>query len=367
LARKTSIPQIVHVSPAWFDRSSNLGGGERYAVELAAALNRRVPTKLVTFGRERATTSVKGLPVEIYRPLFLVDGSSINPLSLSFWRELQGARIIHCHQYWTMATSLCQLYGKLRRTPVFATDLGFRGRNLARFLRGGRLSAGFLLISFFSARFYRCYAGKTRVIYGGVDTALFRPQPVPRERIVLFVGRLLQHKGIDDLIKAADATVPLRMVGRPYDAPDFSYLRMLAIGKSVTFVTDAADADLPREYARATVTVLPSVYRNAAGELQEQPELLGLTLLESMACGTPVICTNVGGMPEIVRDGSTGYVVPANAPGELGARIQGLLNDPALARAMGERGRELVLEHFTWDRVAERCLEAYRELAGFGA
>jgi glycosyltransferase involved in cell wall biosynthesis len=95
------------------------------------------------------------------------------------------------------------------------------------------------------------------------------------------------------------------------------------------------------------------------GARHDKPELLGLVLLESMACGTPVICTNVGGMPEIVKDGVTGFVVPPNDPKALAARIAYLFDNPEVARAMGRKGRERVVEAFSWSKVAQRCLDAY--------
>jgi glycosyltransferase involved in cell wall biosynthesis len=89
------------------------------------------------------------------------------------------------------------------------------------------------------------------------------------------------------------------------------------------------------------------------------PELLGLTLLESMACGTPVICTEVGSMPELVDDGVTGFVVPPNDPLALRDRIDYLRQNSDLAQQMGQAAREKVLNHFTWEAVAKHCLAIY--------
>jgi glycosyltransferase involved in cell wall biosynthesis len=176
---------------------------------------------------------------------------------------------------------------------------------------------------------------------------------------VLFVGRLLPHKGIDDLIRAVEAGWELVIMGRPYQPEYFALLQGLAADKNVRFVTDASDEDLVRAYQEAAVTVLPSVYRDTYGVHHEIPELLGLVLLESMACGTPAICTDVGGMPEFVEEGVTGFVVPPNSPGALRERIAFLVENPQEAARMGQRGRETVARRFTWRAVAERCLQAY--------
>jgi glycosyltransferase involved in cell wall biosynthesis len=89
------------------------------------------------------------------------------------------------------------------------------------------------------------------------------------------------------------------------------------------------------------------------------PELLGQTLLEGMACGTPVICTDVASMPEVVIDGVTGFVVPPNNPSALAEKLVWLTEHPSEARRLGEAARKHVLEKFTWPRVVKRCLEIY--------
>jgi glycosyltransferase involved in cell wall biosynthesis len=106
--------------------------------------------------------------------------------------------------------------------------------------------------------------------------------------------------------------------------------------------------------------VLPSVYRTDEGHATLVPELLGQTLLEGMACGTPAICTDVASMPEVVEDGVTGFVVPPNDPARLGERLAWMREHPAVAAAMGAAGRRRVLERFTWSSVVDRCLDAYR-------
>ena len=127
----------------------------------------------------------------------------------------------------------------------------------------------------------------------------------------------------------------------------------------MTFLHDCDDESLVGEYRRALCLVLPSVYRSADGTETNVPELLGQTLLEGMACGTPVICTRVASMPEIVEDGVTGFVVPPHDPVALGGRLQWLAEHPQEAAAMGAAGRRRVLERFQWAQVVRRCLEAY--------
>ena len=89
------------------------------------------------------------------------------------------------------------------------------------------------------------------------------------------------------------------------------------------------------------------------------PELLGQTLLEGMACGAPVVCTNVASMPEVVADGETGFVVPPNDPVALRARLEWLRDHPEDVVRLGVAGRRRVLQTFTWPSVVRHCLDAY--------
>jgi starch synthase len=122
------------------------------------------------------------------------------------------------------------------------------------------------------------------------------------------------------------------------------------------------DDELPRLYRQAAVFALPSVHRTCYGHEIAVSELLGLAVLEAMASGTPVVCSRVGGVPEIVEDGVTGFLVEPGDVGELRERLHELLGDRALAARMGAAARERALERFTWAACAERCLEVYGEL-----
>jgi glycosyltransferase involved in cell wall biosynthesis len=180
----------------------------------------------------------------------------------------------------------------------------------------------------------------------------------------VFVGRLMPHKGVDRLICGLPADVPLRVIGRPYDTAYRDCLHELAAGKPVTFEEDATDEDILSAYRSARVSVLPSQYRPLNAPPSPNPELLGLTLIEAMACGTPVVCTDVGGMPEVVESGVTGLVVEPSSSRALGAAVARLTRDDATWSSMASNARRIVEQRFTWNAVAERCLAAYDAPAG---
>jgi glycosyltransferase involved in cell wall biosynthesis len=204
---------------------------------------------------------------------------------------------------------------------------------------------------------------RAAVILGGVDVEKFSPgERAIRTGAALFVGRLLPHKGVDDLIRALPPEMALTIVGPEPDAATAAHLHALASGKSICFKHGLGDEELVQEYRRALCVVLPSVYRPGDGTETRVPELLGQVLLEGMACGTAAICTDVASLPEIVEDWVTGFVVPAHDSEALGQRLRWLHEHPERAREMGRAGRQRVLERFTWRQVVRRCLQTYRDV-----
>jgi glycosyltransferase involved in cell wall biosynthesis len=199
------------------------------------------------------------------------------------------------------------------------------------------------------------------VIKGGVDAAAFTPpaSPVARDR-VLYVGRLLPHKGVDRLITALPPELPLTVCGRPYDPGYFDLLRSLAEGKRVEFVTDADDARTLDLYRRAWANVLPSVYVDCYGHAHEAPELMGLTLLEALACGTPAVASRVAAMPEFINEGETGFVY--DDLDELAGLLRRLATEPGLADRMGREGRRVVEREFDCRVAGAKLVAVYESL-----
>jgi glycosyltransferase involved in cell wall biosynthesis len=244
---------------------------------------------------------------------------------------------------------------------VFVSDLGGGGWDVSAYVSTDRWYRGHLHISEYSRKVFG-QAGKSwaHVILGGVDTVKFSPdEAIKRDETVLFVGRLLPHKGVNDLVNAVPPDMPLELIGQGYDARFLEDLKAMARGKQVSFHHDCDDEALVAAYRKALCVVLPSVYKTMYGDVTNVPELLGQTLLEGMACGAPAICTDVASMPEIVEDGVTGFVVPAHEPEALGQKLCWLREHRHEAAEMGRAARRRVLEKFTWTGVVERCLEIY--------
>jgi glycosyltransferase involved in cell wall biosynthesis len=359
-----SRPRVAVVYPIPFGEEGAFGGGERYALELARALSRRVPARLVTFGRRAGRRREGTLEIRVYRPLLHVRGERFNPLSLRFLGALRGVDVVHCVCWNTLVSDLAVLAARALGKRVFVTDVGGGSSvTMVRWLSLGRLVDRYLLIAPQGGGQFERFRARWSILYAGIDVERYQPDHGRPRRGVLFVGRILPHKGINYLVEAIDPGVPLRIVGRPYHEEFLQLLRQLAIGKDVTFVTDASDDDVVREYQSCAVAVLPSVNTTVYGATTALPELLGFTAMEAMACGAAVLCTDVGALSEVVVDGVTGFLVPPNDAAALRARIRQLLADPQLAARLGAAARRRIVEQFTWDRVADRCLAAYASAA----
>ena len=207
----------------------------------------------------------------------------------------------------------------------------------------------------------------------GVDVERFYPMRKAEARhrlglsddefIVLQLGRLVPRKGIDNVIRAVgrlpnDIDVRLVVVGGASAEPDerltpeIGRLRAVAercgTAHRVQFVGSRHGPDLRTWYAAADVFVTTPWY-----------EPFGITPLEAMACGTPVIGSRVGGIQLTVLDGETGFLVPPDDPGALAGRLELVYRNPLMARSMGALGAQRVRTMFTWDRVTDDLLQVY--------
>jgi glycosyltransferase involved in cell wall biosynthesis len=337
------------------------GGAERYAYELARAMADSTQTRLVAFADAPGRRSAGRLDVHLLGPAWHVRGQRTNPFHPALLRHLAWADVVHCHQRAVVASSIAAAVGRVAGRRVFVSDLGGGGWDVSAYTDTDRWFRGHLHLSEYS-RSLVGHAGwdRAHVISGGVDVDRFSPSPaVAREPLVVFVGRLMPHKGVDFLVEALPPGLDLEVIGRPYDSAFFLRLKALAAGKQVRFRHDCDDAEVIRAYRRAQCVVLPSVYRTSFGGETRVPELLGQTLLEGMACGAAAICTAVASMPEVVADRETGLIVPPNDPAALRAALERIRDDRTETERMGRAGRRRVLELFTWPAVVRRCLAIY--------
>jgi glycosyltransferase involved in cell wall biosynthesis len=211
------------------------------------------------------------------------------------------------------------------------------------------------------------------VVYNGVDLSLFGPEGTgdaevlarhglerssPESPALLYAGRLVRWKGVEYLLKALPTLRPsntrLWIAGEgPYEQTLQTMARDLGIEDRVHFLGRLEQSDLAALYRSCALLVATSFVN----------ETFGMALCEAMACGTAVVASDFGGFREVVEEGVTGLLFRPQDPGDLALRVNRLLADPALAREMGEAGRERVLGTFSWDAVADRLEEVYKCVA----
>jgi D-inositol-3-phosphate glycosyltransferase len=228
---------------------------------------------------------------------------------------------------------------------------------------------------------YGACARKVEVVPGGVDLQRFKPGSRAAARrhlklpedaaVLLFVGRIQRLKGVEVLLRAAAELVEARPAGRPLrvlvvggqpdggplqkpERQEIERLRALAtrlgLQQAVTFVGAVEQGRLPLYYRAADVTVMPSSY-----------ESFGLVAAESMACGTPVVASQVGGLRSLIADGETGFLIRWLHPHLFAERLELLIRDPALAASLG-RAAAQATRGLSWAATADRLLALYEQL-----
>jgi glycosyltransferase involved in cell wall biosynthesis len=355
--------RVAYLTPQHFDENSYLGGGERYPINLArgvvAASGGEICVQIVAYGpAEQRAVLAPGVELHV----LAAERFSREEDALS-WELVQAvaeADIVHVHQVLTLAGEAGVLCARLLGKPVCATDHGGATSAAATTLGILDITDRVVCYSEFGASRLRT-AAPVLVVKGGVDGGWFSPPPAgtPRDRVV-FVGRLMPHKGIDQLIAALPDGLRLTVCGRPYRRDYVELLHGLAEGRPVEFVTDADDEVLRELYRHAYAVVLPSVYRDCYGQTYEAPELMGLSLLEGMACGAPAVCSRVAAMPEFVDDGRTGFVYDSLS--QLRELLGRLAADPELVAALGENARRSVERQYDISVVGQTMAGLYREL-----
>ncbi|MDX6395291.1 MAG: alpha-maltose-phosphate synthase [Streptosporangiaceae bacterium] len=213
---------------------------------------------------------------------------------------------------------------------------------------------------------------RVQVIRNGIDTIEYAADPgtdvlrrygvEPARPAVVFVGRITRQKGLPVLLRAAGALDPgaqlVICAGQP-DTPELAaevtalveHLQETRSG--VIWLSGMlAKREVIQLLSHATAFACPSLY-----------EPLGIVNLEAMACGTAVVASRVGGIPEVVDDGETGLLVPPDDPAALADGLNTLLRDPDRATWMGQRGRKRAIAEFGWAAIAAQTAALYAELA----
>ncbi len=383
------------------------GGAGVHVEYLARALARHVAVEVRCFGDQHSDAGglrVRGYPQwdETARgtdPRF-VGAIDAFARSLAMAKDRLDADLVHCHTWYTdMAGILAaQLWGipsvltihslePLR--PWKVEQLG-RAYHLSAWMERTAIEQASAIIAVSREtrqdvlRLFDVAPERVHVIHNGIDPEEYRPSPGtdvltrfgidPGRPFLLFVGRVTRQKGIIHLVNAIPQIDPDLQVVLCAGAPDTPEIgremeagvaRVAASRPGVIWIRDM----LPRPqtiqlYTQAAIFCCPSVY-----------EPFGIINLEAMACETAIVATAVGGIPEVVVSEQTGLLVdPGPAPGTfepadpaafssaLAAAINRLAGNPALRAAFGAAGRRRVIEHFSWESIAQTTLSLYGSL-----
>ncbi|MHB1235385.1 MAG: glycogen synthase [Microbacteriaceae bacterium] len=377
------------------------GGAGVHVAELTRALREHLDVAVRCFGAPRAESGVYAYQV----PSELLGGNpSISALGidLQIAQDVAGADLVHSHTWYANAAG--QLASMLHGIPHVVTAHSLEPLRpwKAEQLRGGyRISSWIEASAFTTASaviavsegmrrdILRCYPlldeARVSVVHNGVD--LDRWQPVhdddlvrslgvdPARPAVMFVGRITRQKGIPYLLRAAAELPPdvqLVLCASAPDTPEIlaevrSGVAELRSSRSGVHWFDRllSQRELAALLTASTVFACPSIY-----------EPLGIVNLEAMACAVPVVGTATGGIPEVVSDQVTGYLVPIQQATDgsgtpldpdrfvrdLAAALIRVIEDPDGAARMGAAGRARAEQEFGWARIARRTLEIYRSV-----
>jgi len=209
---------------------------------------------------------------------------------------------------------------------------------------------------------YGVAPARSSVVSNGVDPRRFFPDPRAGKIAdsVLYVGRLARRKGLDFLLSSAALAaeripgLKLFLAGQGPAEKELRHDAMeLGIERHVCFLGFVPDAELNAWYNRCTVVVVPSAF-----------EGFGMTALEAMAAGAPVIATDVDGLRSLIQDGETGILVPYGDRAGLAKTIAELLLNPELRASLGRRGAERARQAFSWEAAAQRLTSEMEAIGG---
>jgi glycosyltransferase involved in cell wall biosynthesis len=360
--------RVAHLSPTFFGDQSVIGGGERYvyylAQALAAASHPEAPfsQSIFSLGRQESSFTYSGIPVQIFmdeNP----SGHMTHGITGRLWSVLADFDLIHVHQSFTVFGAYSTVVAKSLNKLLVLTDLGSGKNQIMLFGRGVELADGMISISRYAHSLVAStFSGPHEILTGPLDTDLFTPRSArQREKnLAICVSRILPHKGIDRIISALPAGLRLRVVGRVYHEQYFQLLRNMSVGKDVEFIHDADDTKLVELLSSSSLFLQGSTTRDCYGNTYTNAELMGLSTLEALACGVPVIVSDACSLPELVPDPYFGRTFTSQD--DLVDLLHAFMVGAWPPQGAGEKARRHVVENYSLPVIGRRLSHFYRSL-----
>jgi glycosyltransferase involved in cell wall biosynthesis len=320
-------------------------------------------------------THMQGAPNRLRNPLYLfVAVFYVLAGLIGAIRLCRRERFDVLHVHWPFPHGIWgYVAGRLTRTPVVLTFHGAEILLCRRFpfvrpflAHATRHAQAILTNSTYTQRKVSEITSKaSQVLPFGCTVDARPPSARPEKGVkqILFAGRLIERKGLDQLLAALPllegrTNFHLHVVGDGDMSRAWRRrVHEMGLDERVSFHGFVSNEELERRYREADVFVLPAIV-----DERGDTEGLGVVLVEALSSGTPVVASDVGGIPDVVRDMETGLLVPQKDPAALAAAILRLLEDPALARRLTEAGLQHARSYFDWDRITRSLLEVYERV-----
>jgi hypothetical protein len=360
------VRKIAYLVPGYSEKRSYLGGEAspgHLAQWVTESSGGSLVVEIITCGQPaRQEELAAGITLRV---LPAACGSP-DPLNLVSWElpaALEEVDLVHLFQPFCRFGDVALLVARQQRKAVCATDASGLARSLLRSVNTLDLVDLLICPSDHAALSLGKESRQTAVtvITGGIDTKSFQPPPKPvRRNRIAYVGPLLPHRGIDQLLLALPYQVPLTVCGPCLDKDYLRGLQRLAAGKQVEFRLDADEALVRELYYSSWANVLPLLQPDGPADGHWPAEWLSTSLLGAMACGTPVLCSKVGSLPEFVRPGQTGFVF--DDPAMLTEQIRLLARSPDLVEAQGRQARLAVEQEFSHHVLGAKLCQTYEDV-----
>ncbi len=307
------------------------------------------------------------------RPLSSPLGNAMLPtIVLNLASRGDNYDLIHAHSHLSLSTNICAAFRRVHSPPLIITNHGLISQTAPMGLQNLYLPT-VAKWTFRSADGIICYTEnekaemvkmgvsdqKISVIHNGIDTRLFRPGPIDHQsKTLLWIGRYTPGKGVEYLIdafalfKKDHADFSLMMIGRgPNKDAILERIRKLGLTDSVIIRDFVPNSELPEVYRNARAFVLPSL-----------EEGVPRSILEAMACGVPVVCTNLPQLVSIVS--GAGRLIPPRDSRSIADQLSQIIANEGLSLRLGKVGIERVRAHYSWDDTVRRTLELYEHVVG---